>query len=49
MAENINIIPINPYTLEFQEYQYSDTSLITSFNLKITTNGGCETYQTLNL
>jgi hypothetical protein len=38
MAEVVNIIPLNPFTFELQEYSNSDVSLINSFNIDTTFN-----------
>ena len=38
MAEIVNILPINPFTFELQEYSTSDNSFITSFNVDTTFN-----------
>ena len=38
MAEVVNITPINPFTIELQEYSTSDNSLINSFNIDTTFN-----------
>jgi hypothetical protein len=38
MAEVVNIIPLNPFTFELQEYSSSDVSLINSFNIDTTFN-----------